>query len=234
MNSRWISFFFSIFLTLYINGQEEYCEKYPLECNLSLDFLVSHKPDLDSVSKQVQLPVHFIYSIVAPEITQYNFIRNKLESYTLNVLYVQNGRAYADYSIGFFQMKPSFIEDMEKYIQQNAMLSKKYSKHLFLNPMNKNSRIGRVKRLNSIHWQIKYLGMFCDIMKDKFRTVHFSNQEEKLKFYASAYNSGFKNNENFIREMQNKAYFPRFSIKKFNYSDLSYWFFNECRGLFNK
>ena len=71
--------------------------------------------NLDSVSEQVQSTcADFIYSIVAPEITQYSFIRNTLESYTLNVLYVQYGRAYADYSIGFFQMKPSFIEEHGK------------------------------------------------------------------------------------------------------------------------
>ena len=199
-----------------------------------MDFFFSKKNEFDSLSEQVHLPADFIFSIVAPEISQYSFISNTFESYSLNVLYVQYGSIYADYSIGFFQMKPSFIENMEKHIQQNEMLFKKYSQYLFLKPTSKKSRIVRVERLNSTHWQIIYLGMFCDIISDKFRHVHFSNKEEKLKFYASAYNSGFKKNENHIREMQNKSYFPRFSTKKFNYSDLSYWFFNECRGIFNK
>ena len=49
-------------------------------------------------------------AIFFPELIRYSFIRDLLETTALEYLYIENGKNYADFSIGRMQMKPSFIE----------------------------------------------------------------------------------------------------------------------------
>ena len=55
----------------------------------------------------------FMQAIVFPELMLYNSVKDDIESESLRVLYVQFGKAYADFSVGPFQMKPSFAEEVE-------------------------------------------------------------------------------------------------------------------------
>lgn len=52
-------------------------------------------------------------AIVFPEVIRYSVIRNKLELHGLFTLYVQYGERYSDFSVGYFQMKPSFARQLE-------------------------------------------------------------------------------------------------------------------------
>lgn len=49
---------------------------------------------------------------------RYNALKDDIESESLKVLYVQFGKTYADFSIGVFQMKPSFAEGVETLAAQ--------------------------------------------------------------------------------------------------------------------
>lgn len=124
-------------------------------------------------------------------------------------------------------MKPSFIEGLENYIRNNNELKIKYDSYLFQDSQSKNARIERIDRLNSISWQIKYLSVFCDLINHKFNHLQFVSNTEKVRFFASAYNSGFHKSENALKIMQKMKYFPRFGIEKYNYSDIANWFYNE-------
>ena len=52
-------------------------------------------------------------AVVFPEIVRYSDLEDLIQIRALKVLYVQYGRKYADFSVGHFQMKPSFIEQLE-------------------------------------------------------------------------------------------------------------------------
>ena len=56
----------------------------------------------------------------------------------------------------------------------------------------KNQRKIRLDRLQSFDWQMDYLCCFYKIATQKFETeIKNLNQEEKIKFLATAYNVGF-------------------------------------------
>ena len=226
-------FFFWLFLPFLVvsaNAQSEaegYCKEYEKECQKAKAFFAEHESKLEAAAQTCNLPARFLFAIVAPEITQFGYLSNKVETYSLKVFYVQNGKAYSDFSIGIFQMKPSFIEAMENYISADTSLKKEYKKFLFEKPDERQARVERINKLGSMEWQMEYLALFCAVVNHKFADINFANEEEKLRFYASAYNSGFHKSEQQIKETAQKALFPHFSRQKYKYSDIAVWFYQE-------
>jgi len=55
-----------------------------------------------------------VLSIVFPELIRFNAIQDKIETFALQSLYVKYGKDYANFSVGPFQVKPSFAESLEK------------------------------------------------------------------------------------------------------------------------
>jgi hypothetical protein len=208
-----------------LQGQSNYCSLYPEDCSKAQTFYSEHQSLFETAAQKTGLPARFLFAIVAPEFTQYSYLSNKIETYSLKVFYVQRGKAYSDFSIGCFQMKPSCIEQMEAYASADSLLKAKYSFCLFARPDERASRVERINRLNTVAWQIDYLALFCEIMQRQFAHLAFQTQEEKLRFYASAYNCGFHKSEQQIKETALKALFPHFSKQKFKYADISVWFY---------
>jgi hypothetical protein len=205
-----------------INGQgEAYVALYPSDCRKARDFYAEHKSLFEAAAQAAGFTAQFLFGIVAPELTQYSYLQNRLETYSLRVFYVQNGKSYSDFSIGCFQMKPSFIEQLEEYVSSDSLLRVKYSQYLFASPETRAARVERINRLNTAEWQIKYLAVFCEMVRKRFGNPVFATEEDKLRFYASAYNCGFLKPEQHIREMMQKAMFPHFSKQKFRYADIS-------------
>lgn len=182
----------------------------------------NHKESFISMGKELGLSSSFIFSIVAPEISNYSSFTNLCELNALKLIYLQGGSEYGNFSVGQFQMKPSFIEKLEKTIADNHYLNKKYA-YIVLGSENRNTRKIRLSRLESFNWQMKYLQVFCEIMQGK--KTHFSNSNEKLQFYATAYNTGFHKSISSIEAEYNKNRFPAVSNKKYNYSDIALMFY---------
>lgn len=204
---------------------QSYSELYPKECQAAKQFFVEHKTEFEQAGKSVGVSAEFLFAIVAPEVSQFVYLRNKLETYSLKVMYVQGGKAYSDFSIGYFQMKPSFIEQMEEFLAADSVFIAKFSECLFLEPNSRQARVVRVDRLNTVEWQIKYLTLFCALVNKRFGTVSFADEDEKLCFYCSAYNAGFYKTENEIKKIGEKSFFPHFSRHKFRYSNVAFCFY---------
>ena len=206
---------------------QSYCELFSIECSDAKVFYQNHKSEFDNSSSGTNLTGKFLFSIVAPEITQYNWLKDKAESMALKVLYVQQGNSYADFSIGNFQMKPSFIESMEKFVQKDAVKLSEFLPLIIKENDIKQARILRLKRMEQLEWQLTYLKLFVKIVAIQFSNKTFNNENEKLKFYASAYNCGFLKSESIIERTSEKKYFPFFSLYKFKYKEIAEWFFIE-------
>ena len=73
--------------------------------------------------------IRVAYSIVAPEVSQYDAVSDFMEVTALEIKYVRGGNC--DYSIGYFQMKPSFGESLEKEVFKSRKLTAKYGELLF-------------------------------------------------------------------------------------------------------
>jgi hypothetical protein len=66
------------------------------------------------VKNHISYPIAI--SIIFPELVRYSALKDKMEITLLKTLYVNLGEDYANFSIGQFQMKPSFAE----MIRENA------------------------------------------------------------------------------------------------------------------
>jgi len=230
-NNLFFVCFFLLFFSINANSQSEnYCREYEKDCQKAKEFFAEHKSKLEDAAKKCGVSSEFLFAVVAPEITQFNYLSDKLETYSLKVFYVQGGKAYSDFSIGYFQMKPSFIEALENYISIDKDLKNKYKKFLFKKPNERQARVERVERLGGIEWQVDYLALFFIVVNHRFPDITFSTTEEQLRFFASAYNCGFHKSEQQIKETEQKALFPHFSRQKFKYSDIAVWFYQETKN----
>ena len=95
----WIKF---CFLSLFLLCQktvlaQEYAESYPEECHGTLAFWTSHKTEFEEAAARAGVSPRFMFAIVAPEISQFASLVDKAQTYALKVLYVQQGKAYANF-----------------------------------------------------------------------------------------------------------------------------------------
>lgn len=165
----------------------------------------------------------FAMCIVAPEISQYSLYSDVAETAILKTLYVQ-GRL-SNFSIGPFQMKPSFVEDLESIASQDSTMFT-CNKIKIISGSEREIRNERVKRMSTLSWQIDYLITFILYVKQRTNQMFFEDPKEKLIYWATLYNSGINLNNVEVSEKRSKKMFPRF-INKYNYADICIEFF-EC------
>ena len=116
------------------NSEMERFEKdYKFDIENAVDYYSEIKNRLKSSSSKYKTNDTILSCIVFPEMVRYSKYRDFLETKFLEILYIQYGKQYADFSIGKFQMKPSFIEEMETYIKIDQTSLKDIKKFI---PMN--------------------------------------------------------------------------------------------------
>jgi hypothetical protein len=218
MSLNRILLFISFFLISNSFGQ--YAAYFPNQFQSSVLFFQENKSAFKKISDSLGREESFIFSIVAPEIGHYNWMKNTLESNSLKVLYVQFGSRYSDFSVGNFQMKPSFIERIETEISQSTYLKSKYGYCLIPTNDERLKRIERIKRLELLEWQFKYLAVFIEITTIKYNKT-FNSTLNELAFYSTVYNAGFQKSVTVIEQEYNRKRFPNMSDRKFNYSSIS-------------
>lgn len=168
----------------------------------------------------------FSLAIVFPEIIRFSAISDYIETKALEVLYVQYGHDYADFSIGRFQMKPSFAEQIEEDIIRYNLTKVSPSLSVIHPKINDNPHLRkeRILRLKDEYFQIKYLEAFILIMQKRYPEIISKPVEDQLVFYATAYNSGYRKGEKQISKESTRKYFyigltePE---KKFSYSQIA-------------
>ncbi len=171
----------------------------------------------------------FAKAIVFPEVIRYSVIKDKLELQGLFTLYVQYGERYSDFSVGHFQMKPSFAWQLERDVLNCN--SRYKSRDIIDTADTPAARLARVKRLNSAIWQVQYLVWFVQIMDQRYGSDFNNDLCCKLRFYAAAYNVGYNKPEEAIRKAMKRntfhtALFSGYNF--FNYSDIAAYFLNGC------
>jgi len=170
----------------------------------------------------------FALAIVFPELIRFSAIQDKMEVGGLLALYVQYGEKYADFSVGRFQMKPTFAEQLEN----DATKIPSLKCDSFNSANTSQARIERVNRLNDLKWQVKYLALFLKVMEDKYAYIKWDNEDERLKFYATAYNSGYTLGEEKILNRINSKMFYTGLIKGdicYCYAAIADYYFNTIK-----
>lgn len=165
-------------------------------------------------------------SIVFPEVIRYNSFSDFIETKTLEWVYVDFGAERADFSIGLFQMKPSFIEKLEEATKSDPSVFRQFSDILSY-PSTLSAveiRRMRVSRLQNFETQIGYAQVFSLVCDAKFKKEVFANSAEKIKFFAAAYNFGFEKDVKEIKKWTTKKAFPygvNYKGKQMIYSEVS-------------
>ena len=188
----------------------------------AVDYLVKNAWMVDSLEGNHISP-DIAYGIIFPGLVKYTIIRDIVESSAYRMLYVQQGRKYAHFAVGRFQMKPSFAELIERNVTR-----KKMTIHEFDLRNTAHARAQRVTRLNSPEWQLRYLVFFIRLMDKRFNRVEWKSDKDKMRFYATAFDVGYNRDERTIRKMMNPS--PRYiklrkSKKTERYGDVAMQFF---------
>ena len=172
-------------------------------------FLQANQQKMQQKASKYHHENDFVTAIVYPELLRYNYIQDFIETTSLELIYMRYGAKTADFSIGHFQMKPSFAEHIEKYIENNAADFHQYKKLIIAqNASPLKQRKLRLNRLKKIDWQLTYLHAFIAICDHKFKSFKFDSSIEKLQFFAACYNIGFHNKYQTIQQNATKNTFP--------------------------
>ena len=223
INKPLFSFFLLFPVILFSQKYEEF---YSSEFDFGKMFYEKHHDDLMASANRVGESAQFLFSIVAPEVSQFSSIQNAFELNSLKILYVQGGAGYGNFSVGFFQMKPSFVEALESKVNIYKDIRHAFSFIPDATLNEKEQRKMRIFNLDSLRAQLNYLEAFCLILKKKTKDVEFVSEQDRLQYFATAYNSGFELNQNKIYSMMNRRFFPHFGEKKLNYSSVSLEFYD--------
>jgi hypothetical protein len=172
----------------------------------------------------------FLQALVFPEVMRYNTLKDGIETESLRTLYVQFGEEYANFSIGLFQMKPSFAMQVEEKAKQ--LLSDSIYKELQLTYEEEDAaaiREKRVDRLDDRDWQMIYLTAFICICKEVYHYKTFSTNIEKLQWFATVYNAGFDKTDSYLsKKIKEENFYLAQGMpdKKFKYAAIVSWYFN--------
>lgn len=170
------------------------------------------------------------WAVVFPELIRWSALADLIQTSNLQSLYVQHGAGYSDFSVGRFQMKPSFAETLEADFnrllgpeERRAVREGRYPTEDTVE-----NRRARVRRLSDPEEQARYLIVFFKVMDRLYATESWAGPEEKVRFYAAAYNSGYKSGAARIRrEADRSRYFLGLVPARpyYSYSDIAadYW-----------
>lgn len=128
-------------------------------------------------------------AIVFPELIRYSKWQDEIEMAAVNGLYIQKGTKGANFSIGRFQMKPSFAEEVEAAWNQSA-LAKEYGFVFNLQP-NAEARRSRIRRLSSMQGQCRYLAIFIRLQFLRHPQLQQLQLKEQVGVLATIYNRSF-------------------------------------------
>lgn len=188
--------------------EESYCQNFPEHCDFLTQFYKAHYKKIEIHAAALKLSPSFFLAIVAPEVANFNPIQNELEYHSMSYFYVNWGEAQANFSIGYFQMKPIFVRQLESEIQKRSALKSNQAAFAYKRTDEVEIRRERLERLYELDWQLNYLAIFCKIMAIKHQYTLFKSEADKLAFYAAAYNRGYTHPEAEIRRWIGVKWFP--------------------------
>lgn len=216
---------FTLFIQLVDAQQPDYRSLFSADWNKAEQFLQENDKWIRESLIKYDIPYKEAIAVVFPELVRYSALRDKMETGVLKALYVNLGQDYANFSIGQFQIKPSFAEK----IRETAVpVLGKTGRELFgrRQPSDRDLRSLIVGELEIPQKEFSYLIAFYLICKKRFPDLP-EQAEERIRFLASAYNTGFWKTREEITIMADRRYYSTklFSDEHYSYSDIAvYWF----------
>ena len=234
-----MNYIFSIFFLVCFSGsilaKDSYEVYFKDEREEVAKFLQANQQKMAQKAIKFHHENDFVTAIVYPELLRYNYIQDFIETSGLELIYMRYGAKTADFSIGHFQMKPSFAEHIEKYIEKNAADFNQYKKLIIAqNASPVLQRKLRLTRLKQMDWQLTYLHAFIAICDHKFHFIKFTTTKDKLRFYAACYNIGFHKKYQNILQNENSNTFPngpKYLGTQFCYASIASAYYQKTKSL---
>ncbi len=184
----------------------EFAEKY---CS-------SIEKQTDLLARNYKLTAADVLPVVYPECSRFNALSNAFESDVLSFYYIRNGVEGADFSVGYFQMKPSFVEALEQEIACNDLFKEQRSKFAYTARDLFAERNERLDRLQTPAWQMEYLCAFVALMHERYEQENISIP--LTEYVAAAYNYGFQKPQSEILDWAQVKAFPNGKGNSQNYA----------------
>jgi hypothetical protein len=223
-------FAFLLFIVLFRSGwsqTENYQVIFGDDWQKAEAFERENRSWIEPLLAKNHIPYKLAIGIIFPELVRYSALKDKMEIGLLKTLYVNLGNDYADFSIGIFQMKPSFAEtirdESSTYLGRRSGIS---FKTVTAYDDIKDYRKSIIKDLEDPESQIIYLITFIQICEKKFN-LNRLDELKLLKFLATAYNFGIDKKALEIVHMTDKKFFSTklISTDKYSYTDVSiFWY----------
>jgi hypothetical protein len=204
----------------------DYREVFGSDWKKAEQFVADNEKMIRPVLEKYKIDFYEAIAVVFPELVRYSALRDKMEITLLKALYVNLGKDYANFSIGYFQMKPSFAEMI---IDESHKISGRRKPVIGDSTAFEDIRSYRaaiVASLEDTRAQLDYLILFFWITGKRF-DIKKMDEPARIRFLATAYNYGFLHTENEINGMTERRFF---SIKPagkelYSYADISlYWY----------
>ncbi len=145
-------------------------------------------------------------AVIFPELLRYNRVRDGVELAGLLALYVQGGIRAANFSVGMFQIKPSFAEEVERAWMKSPL---RHTYRLYFDTSdNRVQRGKRVERLRDERWQCVYLALFVRLLLEREPSWTTLDAAHRIRLLATAYNYRFSAAEKELQE--------RYAVRSFH------------------
>lgn len=169
-------------------------------------FLEMHRTKIAAALGSCALPIREALAVVYPELLRYSRFRDQLETSLLESIYVAGG--FGDFSIGPFQMKPSFAATLEGATGPATRAGEE----------GRRDRAARVERLSSLDGQLEYLCRFSEAMRRRHPAWWQLTASQRIRRIAAAYNAGDADDA----EIQRRADFRHFPGSVWRAANLRY------------
>ncbi|MCQ2976140.1 MAG: hypothetical protein MJ211_15170 [Bacteroidales bacterium] len=189
---------------------------------------------INNASTKLDIDPNIVEAIIFPELIRYSELQDEIEKSIVNGLYVKYGSNKGDFSIGLFQIKPSFAENIEYQWNFTDTLAQHYN--LYFDSSNKTeyARLQRIKRLTNINYQCLYIAIFLKLMFFYYPELKSYTKTNQVKLLSTAYNKGVIFKKTTIQMLENTSNIAQFHTdlvitpftKFYKYSDLAVEHYN--------
>jgi hypothetical protein len=223
-----IVLFFVCFGIISFSQPTDYQKIFGSDWEKAESFISENETWMKRLSARYDVSYPLTIAVVFPELIRYSALRDKMEITLLKALYINLGEDYANFSIGQFQMKPSFAESIHRKVPLlKSRLKNQFREKIIYEDIRK-YRASIVRDLEQPESQFLYLIAFLKICGTVYNLKDMDDKE-KLKFLATAYNFSFQKSYDEVNKMTDKKFFYSKLIKSesYSYADISvFWYRN--------
>jgi hypothetical protein len=208
-----------------INYQKEFGDDW----TQAEKFVKEHRTEWKQIFEEFEVDADIATAIVFPELIRYSRWQDAIETAAVNGLYISGGKEKANFSIGRFQMKPSFAEEIDEEWNKSK-LAREFN-FLFDTRDASDARRNRLKRLGTLEGQCRYLAIFIRLMFLRHPRLQTLPKEQQIRFLATAYNRSHTASWEQNLRMQKQCHFhtdmiKTRSTKTYRYSDIAVTFYH--------